>query len=201
MKLKHSLLLCLAVIIFNSAAAQHNFQPKKFGLTYSSFGANDVFRTSGLMGDGSYDSKSFYTLGASYIHPLNNWLQVETGIEYARHTITITPSFDPNIDRAPRDGNFSLVNIPLTLKANFLKFFFVNGGVLLDIDVSKDSPIDSQAGLGTMLGIGVQYEFGNGVGVFVNPYTKVHSLVPFIRETYHQRLLETGVRLGVTFVL
>ena len=77
----------------------------------------------------------------------------------------------------------------------------MNGGILLDIDVSQDSPIDSQTGVGALLGIGAQYQFGNGVGIFVNPYTKIHALVPFVSESYHQRLLETGVRFGVTFVL
>lgn len=201
MKQNYVLLLCLTLLICGSVTAQHNFQPKKIGITYSSFGVNEVFRTSGLDGDGSYDSKSFCTIGVNYIHPLSNWLEMETGVEYARHTISITSSPNPNVDKTSRNASFSLVNIPLTVKANFLKLFFVNGGVFLDIDVSKNSAIDSQTGLGTMLGIGMQYEFGNGVNVFVNPYTKVHALVPFVHESYHQRLLETGVRFGVMFVL
>jgi len=91
-----------------------------------------------------------------------------------------------------------VLNIPLTLRANFLKYFFINGGLFVDIDISTSSPVDNQTGIGALLGISVKYDFKNGISVFGNPYTKLHSLIPFSDTKYHQRILETGIRIGIT---
>ena len=85
------------------------------------------------------------------------------------------------MDRPPFDKDFSLINIPITVRANFLNYFFANGGLLLDFDVDTSSPVAS--GMGAILGIGSQYEFNNGIGLFVNPYAKTHALLTFSSET------------------
>ena len=128
-------------------------------------------------------------------------MEVETGIEYARHYIIIEPNLPPNIDSSPRKKNFGLVNIPISLRANFLKYFFVNGGLILGIDGSMDSSIDNQSGIGTLLGVGIKYDFKSGVSVFVNPYLKVHSLLSFNDFQHHQRIWESAVRVGLTYKL
>lgn len=173
----------------------------KIGIYYSSFGENDVFRFDELDGAASYNSDYFFTIGINYLHSLNNWLEVETGIEYSKHNIIIEPNLPPNVAYATRKADFSLINIPVTLRANFLKYFFVNGGLIIDIDPSTNSPIDKQSGIGSLIGISVKYEFNNGVSLYLNPYTKIHSLIPFSDTEYHQRIWENGIRLGITYKL
>ncbi len=199
MKSKSLILIPLLLITCHSTSAQHNIRNKKVGITFSSFGENEPFQSVDLDGAASYDSKSFYAFGINYIHPVNNWLDIETGVEYAKHTVTLNPNLPPNMDRNPYDIDFSLINIPITLRANFLNYFFTNGGLLIGIDASSSSPIDR--GLGAILGIGAQYELNNGFGVFINPYLKAHSLISLSSEKYSLRMIETGVRMGVTYVL
>ena len=64
--------------------------------------------------------------------------------------------------------------------------------MFIDIDTNSSSPIDSQTGIGALLGIGAKYHFNNGFGFFVNPYTKSHAIIPFSFGKYPQRLIETG---------
>jgi hypothetical protein len=173
----------------------------KIGITFSSFGENVVFRFEDLEGAASYNSDYFYAVGINYIIPLNKWLEAETGIEYARHYIIIEPNLPPNIDSSPRKENFGLVNIPLSLRANFLKYFFVNAGLTVGIDGSLDSPIDNQSGIGPLLGVGMKYDFKSGISVFVNPYGKIHSLLSFNDFQRHQRIWESAVRVGLTYNL
>lgn len=100
---------------------------------------------------------------------------------------------------SPYNADLSLINIPLTVRANFANYFFANVGLLLGFETSSSNIIDKQSGVGALLGVGVQYELNNGLGLFVNPYTKMHALIPFSAEKYHQRLLEWGLRVGVTY--
>jgi len=95
----------------------------------------------------------------------------------------------------------ALITLPLTLKAGFLKYFFVSGGIILDLEASHSSPIDSQTGFGAGLGAGVQYHFRSGLSLFVNPYVRGHALLPLMGDRNHQKLWDNGVRLGMTLEL
>lgn len=199
MKTKTFFILSFLLFTFHFTIAQRNVSNKQIGITFSSFGENEPICFTNLDGAASYSSKIFYTFGVNYIHPLNRWLDLETGVEYAKHTVTLHPNLPPDMDGSPSNVNFSLINIPITVRANFLHFFFVNGGLLLGIEADLSSPIAT--GVGAILGLGAQYEFKNGIGLFVNPYSKAHALIPFSSENYPFRMLETGVRVGVTYVL
>lgn len=173
----------------------------KIGVTFSSFGENDVFRFNELDGAASYNGDSFYSIGLTYIFPLNPWLEIETGIEYAKHDIVVKPNLPPDVDSSPKKESFALLNVPVTLRANFFKYFYVNGGMFVGMDGTTHSPNDNQTGLGTLLGVALKYDFENGISAFVNPYTKIHALLPFQAEEYPQRIWENGVRIGISYDL
>jgi len=196
----------LTCLLFTSSlcSSQESSKDKasnKIGITYASFGENDVIRFQELDGAASYDSDNFFTLGLSYFHPIKDWLFLETGLEYSEHSIIVNPNLPPNIDGESYESDFSIINIPIAVRANFLKYLFINGGLIVDIDASKDSAIDSQTGIGGLLGFGANYDFGFGASIFVNPYLKAHSLIPFSGENSPQRVMESGIRIGVTYKL
>jgi hypothetical protein len=183
--------------------AQESFSPvKRLGVTFSSFGENDIVRINGneLIGGPSYYGKGFYTLGFDYIQSVGKlrWLEFETGVEFSRHKIEIKPA--PFIDASPRNEDFSVLTIPLTLRVNFLRYLFINGGVMVNFD-GGSMPIDSQTGLGSLFGAGLKYDFKSGLGLFVNPYARFHSLVPLEREDNRQQVLESGFRFGIVYTL
>lgn len=43
----------------------------KIGVSFSSFGENDVYRSEELDGAASYNSDYFFNIGANYIRPIN----------------------------------------------------------------------------------------------------------------------------------
>ena len=198
MQMKRFLLfMVILVMVFFKPV---NAQDFKIGLTVTPLGVNDIFRTS-LEGAAGYSGDGFYIVGITCQIPITYQLNLETGLEYSKHTIIISPNLPPDMDNTPRKSNFRLVTIPVTLKVNFLKYLFVNSGVLLDLDTSNSSPIDNQTGLGAILGVGLNYDFKFGGTIFANPYLKCHSLVPFSPERYHQRLFDSGIRFGVMYKL
>jgi len=193
------------VASLSSFAQKNENEPHKsqIGITFSSFGENDVVRSQELIGSASKIGDEFFTFGIDYLSKLNSFLDVETGIEYSNHKILVKPMVIPNMDSySPGySASISLINIPVTLRVNFLKYCFINGGLLFEMDASTSSPIESQTGIGSVLGLGIKYDFKSGLSVFANPYYKMHSLVPFSSGDNHQRIIESGFRFGLMYKL
>ncbi|MDR2027047.1 MAG: hypothetical protein LBQ01_05730 [Prevotellaceae bacterium] len=191
------LLLIIVCLTVQTSLNAQNQLSNKVGITFSSLGDSDIFGGINSV-DFNYKGTGFYTVGINYIRGLNKWLELETGLEYSRHSIRVTPDIYPGMEvfmRTEKVG-LGLLNVPATLRANFLKYFFINGGLLLDLDVSDNIYIENQTGIGGIAGLGVNYDFDFGLSVFLNPYIKAHSWI-YVGE--RQKILEKGFRLGVTY--
>jgi hypothetical protein len=171
----------------------------KIGVTFSSLGVDDVFKKLDAERYG-YEGKNFYTLGLTYIRGMNNWLDIEIGLEYSNHNIGIIPNtiIGSNIFMQTQETKIALLGVPATLRINFLKYFFINAGVLIDIDCSRNIYFENQTGIGGVAGFGVNYNFDFGLSVFLNPYIKAHSWVDVGRQ---QKILEKGFKLGIAYDL
>lgn len=197
---KIALILLCSICFATCSYALMNETPARkgqIGITFSSFGNNDVIQFQNLIGTASYNGDRFYTLGINYLYPLNKTFDIETGVEYSNHKIIIKPNVSPGMDYPPYGAKFSLIIIPVTARVNFARYFFVNWGFFLDIDASHPMPVDSQTGLGTNMGLGFKYNFKCGVTDFVNPYLKAHSLISFSTAKYQQHIMESGFRFGL----
>jgi hypothetical protein len=197
-----NILKLLSIICLFTVQISLNAQKKlsnKIGVTVSPFGISDIF---GKSNDDNYNykSKNCFALGATYIRGLNKWLDIETGIEYSRYNIDFSPNIFPGTNFFMRTSKIKLgmINIPATLRANFLKYFFVNGGVLIDIDISNNIYFEHQTGIGGIGGFGANYNFNSGLSIFINPYIKAHS---WIDIKTRKKILEKGIRLGITYDL
>lgn len=195
--------VCYLLLIFMLSAPVLKAQKAEVGITFSALSDNSIARfKDDYMSDSGTDAGKSYTFGITYLKPLNKWLNVETGIEFLQskasiHSIVSTTS---GVTTVFRYGTLSLLNVPLGVRANFWKYCFVNGGVFLDIDVSSNSPVQTQTGLGSLLGFGLKYDFKTGISLFVNPYMKIHSF-PLSFQTDQEHLLESAVRFGVSYKL
>ena len=199
MKLRKS--VCL-VLVFLCLSTLMSAQKGQLGITFSALSDNDVARFRSVIDDSSTGAGKSFAYGISYLKPLNKWLELETGLEYLScpiETKSIVGTVN-GVTTLTRSATLSMLTAPVTVRANFLKYFFVNAGVLLDIDVSSNSIINSQTGLGSLLGLGVKYDFKNGISVFVNPYAKIHSF-PLSFNRNQQHFMESAVRFGIAYKL
>jgi hypothetical protein len=159
MKYKLLFLFSFFLIAFNDAysqAAENNqSHQKKIGITFSSFGANEM-GAGDFIGDAEYKSDYFYTVGITFIYPLKSWLDVETGLEYSYQVFLIKSSLPnpPVGSRSAARESFSLLEIPLTVRFTFWHYLFFNPGLLVDIEPPQANPLSNLTGLGEMLGLG-----------------------------------------------
>ncbi|MCE5206352.1 MAG: PorT family protein [Porphyromonadaceae bacterium] len=207
-RLKHYFLIGLLIFtaqFWQSVLyGQSNFSDSKgaIGITYSGLGDNYAFYFQELVGSGGYEGKGYYSFGITYVLPITKSIDIETGISYSKYKYKFSnASLGPEAPD-PNDVTNAIIDIPLTVKWTFLKYFFLNGGLLLGIDTGMKNEQDSQTGVGTMFGLGAKYDLENiPVGLFVNPYYKIHSLIPFSMEKYQLRTDESGFRFGLVYYL
>lgn len=169
----------------------------KIGISYT-FGEDaSVIQLQDIDGGASKSITNFSSVGVAYLKPLQKWLELETGLNYSLYTLEISPA--PMINGTTSYHTLSLIDIPVGVRATFLKYFYVNGGLLLDMDMNTDGGIDSQTGIGVQFGLGAKYDFKFGGSVFIQPSIKWHSLLPFSTQNYHESILESGWKIGVTY--
>ncbi len=169
-------------------------------LTFSTLTSNSLIEPS-LEGAPSLDITRSRDIGLNYFKSIKSWLAWETGLEYSLFNMRSISALNPPAPRDTTYSSLSLVSVPIGLKVNFLKHFFLNGGVLVDFDTNSGGFVDNQTGLGAYVGVGLKYDFKFGASVFVNPYGKLHSLIPFSGGSVHYRVMESGVRFGVGYRL
>lgn len=161
---------------------------------YVGFGGSHIVRPA-LEGGPNYNAGSSFHFGLSYTRFVNQNLGIETALNYLDTEVETTPS--------PGGTQNSLLPVELVslragLRYSFLRFLYLNGGLLLDFE-AENEVIDSQSGIGLGIGIGGEYMFPSGFTIFANPYLNQHALLPFQKEPSHQRLLDAGIRLGVGY--
>jgi hypothetical protein len=180
--------------------AQFITENTAIGVSISGLGNNTSFHWAALDGAGSYSGRGYHSFGITYIRSLSNTFELETGVEYSKNTYHFSnSSLGPGID-VSHNAYLSLIEIPITVRFNFWQYFFLNGGLILDLDITKDKYLDNQTGIGAILGVGAKYNFPKTpIGLFVNPYLKHRPLIPFTKERYHLRTMESGFRIGVVY--
>lgn len=162
-------------------------------------GQNGLANFSKAMGAPSYSGEGFYSVGLNYTKELKTWLSYETGLEYSQHKIMISPNLSPDMVRTSRIENTGLLTIPLACRLTFLKYAFLNGGFLFDIDSSLSNSIDNQSGIGILIGAGLKYSFKSGITLTINPCTRMHSVVAFTSDKYHDHLIDSGIKFGIGY--
>lgn len=194
-KLKFSV---LAAFLFLSY--QINAQSKgTVGFSFTTISSNAMLRSGSL--EHNYETikgKGFMAAGIDYWYPLTDWLKAETGINYSFQNFSKL-YYNPNIYTvaltAVEPVNFDIhqVNIPVGFRAEFLKYGFINSGVLLDLT--------HEPGIGSYFGIGAKIESEIGLGLMINPYVKMHSVLPVSFNKDADRVMEAGIKFGITYSL
>lgn len=189
-KTKLFLTLFLAIITLQTYSQNSN----EFRVYYGT--SDSVFLIAPMYGGGGYQNEKFNEFGIKYLRLLFDNFYIETGINYAKSDVKITPEFmgEPVQSRYEK---LEIVSIPVYANYIFWKYAFVNGGPILDYQTS-DNSTDSQSGIGYSLGIGGKYYF-NKFLIFINPNFKRHSVIPFEKENNPQKLTELGVQIGLGY--
>ncbi|GAB1474465.1 hypothetical protein MASR2M69_19060 [Bacteroidota bacterium] len=184
------LLIIFSLILLTSSVSA------QIGVHFSPAGKLNVYIPEPLEGAGGRTGDYVYAFGVNYLKPLKGSFELETGLEFTKFGIIQTPGPYPPFDMTQTKKSISMISVPVGIRLNFLKYFFINGAVLLDMELKSSADMNSQSGIGAMGGVAFKYDFRSGVSVYINPYFKAHSILSFSNNDYKQMLLESGARIG-----
>jgi hypothetical protein len=190
-------LLASVVLVFSTLNLfSQEINKNSFGVSAVVTGESGVYSTFGKsMGGPGYGAGSTFEAGLYYSQPFNHTFSFESGIYWHYNKISVTPSYYPGIDMSPRYYNCNLIYVPLNVKLLFAKYFFIDGGLLLNVDVSHNSNISSQTGLGTDFGCGVEIPVFKHYRIVINPFVNIFGLYKFNRMDLSESLLGDGIRI------
>lgn len=168
------------------------------GLSSAFLGKANIVYYQQVDGGAGYTGDNYYTFSINYLFTINNTFQLESGITYGKYSFVVTPNVSPDLN-IPYSTNYYQFSVPITVRINFERFFFVNAGFSFDYRVKDQSTYIDQSGIGAILGLGFNYPFESGIGLFANPYVEIHRLIDYQEGNNAQKLTEAGIRIGATY--
>lgn len=169
------------------------------GISSTFLGKANIVYYRQVDGGAGYTGDQYYTFSLNYLYTINRTFQIETGITYATYHFVVTPNYGPPDEMIPYSTNYYQFSVPITIRINFERFFFVNGGFSFDYKVKNQTTYIDQSGIGAILGLGFNYPFKSGLGLFANPYFEIHRLIDFQEGNNAGKLTEAGIRIGATY--
>lgn len=196
-----SLLFIFTCIIISPGLAQKHNSNDEVGMSFVGFGNNDAVHLTSLDGAAWYSGKEYFGIQFDYIHSFNHVIALETGIGYRHHELTLHPNVPPNVDAEDQPVLSEMLLVPVGLRISFLKFLYLNGGMTISTSINHSQNIAAQNGIGLCLGVGVKHVLNSGLGFYINPFTSMHSALSCTGEQYPERILENGLKMGITYKL
>ncbi|SMG20537.1 Outer membrane protein beta-barrel domain-containing protein [Marivirga sericea] len=154
-----------------------------------------------LAGASSYHHKSGSQLSLNYKLQLSKNITLLSGLQLQQLSME-AQNGSSTAELQTWDFNVDNLNIPLYANLSFFKYFFIEGGPILNFQINEPDPygIDNQNGIGISAGIGAQYDIGK-LNFFLKSQAQMQALVPFNSEKYHERLITNSLSLGVYYQL
>ncbi|HFX17899.1 MAG TPA: hypothetical protein ENK64_01995 [Flavobacteriales bacterium] len=137
MKNKTLFIPLLMLFIFKSLAQNTHEVSFYYGLTDSAFITNKNFD-----GGASYEPTNSYEFGLKYLRNLSDKLAIETGVNYFKTTVIITPAYAANPVRSEAEP-LELVSFPVYANYSFGKYF-LNAGLYSIFKMEKAVMTHSQ---------------------------------------------------------
>lgn len=192
--------LLTLLFLLSSVFANAQNRSKTFAMSYG-IGNGDITRysTSKVGRMSSEEGKSLHIFGLNYFDEVGKNLFVETGLSLLKHDYTYTSIRleQSGFVSSSSEHTIKSIVIPLKLRFEFGKYFFLNGGLLAGIGLEKtQEDIPDLSGIGFGLGVGLQYYYQNKIGIFVNPQVNAHGLLGLGNTT---GLLERNVTFGLAY--
>lgn len=176
-------------------------QKHSVGVSYGYVFGGGVTQFASLDGASSYEYKNGNQFSFDYSFQLPKNLKLVSGLQFQQNWM-----HGQNSSSGPEtliwESRVDNLNIPILANISFSKYFFLEGGPVLNFQINKEGPyeIDSQNGIGFSFGLGAQYNIGT-LNVFIKSQNQIQTIIPFGAGNYHDRLISNAISLGAFYKL
>ncbi|UTM21794.1 hypothetical protein [Dyadobacter chenhuakuii] len=196
--MRNQFMFVLFAMLFSIESFSQNANSIFF--TYSLSNPEPVYNRS-VDGGAGYKAVASNSFGLRYFVKSNKIITLETGIDYSSFHFKLDYVGIPDIAIPDITQSIKVISVPVYAHLTFLRYLFVNGGLLFDLEIDKKvSDIDKQTGIGLGLGIGLKYKYRK-VNVFLNPFFQRHGVVGLGKQDSgtRQSIINPGGRIGIGY--
>jgi hypothetical protein len=157
-----------------------------------------------------FAGKNSFEIRMCYNRTLSRYLGVSTGIGFQINNMFLR---DQNLNFGPpafeEKTSVALIHIPVLLKTNLSRRIFLTAGMLIDIDVTNESDIADQTGIGLEAALGGDIPVSNHASLQIQAFFNIHGVVSFnaseapatvdrfgLYEWPKDQLMQIGIRVG-----
>lgn len=160
--------------------------------------SNGLIIPDGWLGDMGYTGKGANLYELRYSRQINTLFSIGTGLEYSDNKIEM--DYFPDGIMHYKESKIKMLSIPIYGDLTIWKYFFVNAGPTIDIELNHLSSASTfdQSGIGFGLGFGGRYTLNNFT-VILNPFYQKHLILLSKKGAYHENLYESGIKLGLGY--
>lgn len=190
-----SILFSLLFSLFFSlnASAQKNAVGLSLGISGS-----DYLYFAIMDGAGSYELNTGFQLGVHYERQLNRHIDITSGLHWYHNAGLFVYDPYPGLIAEPKEVIMNVFYLPLHVKFNLHKYFFINTGISGNISIlNQEYTRPNSSGLGAGIGIGTDIPLSSSLAIQINPYIDVHRWYKFERGWGDRKLLDAGLKLRI----
>lgn len=170
--MKYLIVLPLALLCLSFTALAQKQKTRTFVISYGHGKGKIAPALAVTKASGANSSGPLKLIELNFYQSIGRHSYIETGISFLDHQYTFT-KFDYTPQPAIKQF-YRAIYIPLKIRFDVAKYFFISGGLSTEFKTSKGSK-DGNA-LGAGIGAGLQYYHQNKYGIFIYPQINVHSL-------------------------
>jgi len=169
------------------------------GISYDHVFGGGATRLAQYEGFGSYHFQKGYKIAFNYSYQLKDNFRIISGLQHQEQWMQ-SRNVSTTGELRTRDIKVETLNIPFYANLTFLKYLFLEGGPLLNIQTNKPYGVDKQTGIGFSGSLGAQYSF-NRISFFVKSQGQIQTLISFNEENSRLRNISNSISFGVYFTL
>jgi hypothetical protein len=190
--------LILIILLISFRSITGNAQLRNEIIVGSGFINNNLGTDKPIIGDMGFRGRKTNIFEIGYQRNLIHNILFETGFAYSGSKLMY--DYFPTGELFTEKQEIKLLSIPCGISFNFLKYFFINTGTIIDIETGRTTGqvTDDQSGFGFYAGAGAKYYIRN-FSLRINPFFLEHAVIPFEEQSYKERLWEEGVKIGIGY--
>ncbi|MGM0579427.1 MAG: hypothetical protein ACQETL_02020 [Bacteroidota bacterium] len=195
--MKKLLILFTFIIVSHFSYSQNHSVGASYGYVFG----GGITKFAVFDGASSYEYKNGNQFSFDYSFNLPNKLKLISGLQFQQNWMRGQNSSSTPETRT-WDFRVDNLNIPILANFSFSKYFFLEGGPVLNFQISEEESygIDPQNGIGLSFGLGAKYDIGK-FNVFIKSQNQIQTIIPFGGQNYHDRLITNSLTVGIFYKL
>lgn len=190
-------IFCVFVIIISTQIVYA--QNSAVGISYDHIFGGGATRLAQYDGFGSYHFQKGYKIALHYSYQLKDNFRITSGLQHQEQWMQ-SRNLSTTGELRTRDIKVETINIPFYANLTFLKYFFIEGGPLLNIQTNKPYGVDQQTGIGFSGSLGAQYSIKK-ISFFVKSQGQIQTLIIFNGNSSRLRNTSNSLSIGIFYQL